>query len=91
MLRYLNITNLALIEQVQIEFKPGLNLLSGETGSGKSIIIDALGLLQGERGSADLIRGGAARAVIEGMFDVEGNDPLLEILREAGMEGLDEG
>jgi len=93
MLRYLNITNLALIEQVQIEFKPGLNLLSGETGSGKSIIIDALGLLQGERGSADLIRGGATRAVIEGMFDVEGNEPLLAILRETGMEGegLDEG
>lgn len=91
MLRYLNITNLALIEQVQIEFKPGLNLLSGETGSGKSIIIDALGLLQGERGSADLVRSGATRAVIEGMFDVEGNEPLLAILRETGMEGLDEG
>ncbi|MFZ4627357.1 MAG: DNA repair protein RecN [Blastocatellia bacterium] len=91
MLRYLNIINLALIEQVQIEFKPGLNLLSGETGSGKSIIIDALGLLQGERGTADLIRGGASRAVIEGMFDVEGNEPLLSILRQTGMEGLDEG
>ncbi|MGA1367798.1 MAG: DNA repair protein RecN [Blastocatellia bacterium] len=91
MLRYLSITNLALIEQVQIEFKPGLNLLSGETGSGKSIIIDALGLLQGERGSTDLIRSGASRAVIEGLFDLEGNEPLLAILRETGMEGLDEG
>jgi DNA repair protein RecN (Recombination protein N) len=47
MLKFININNLALIESLQIEFKPGLNLLSGETGSGKSIIIDALGLLQG--------------------------------------------
>jgi DNA repair protein RecN (Recombination protein N) len=91
MLKFLNVTNLALIEELRIEFRNGLNLLSGETGSGKSIIIDALGLLQGERSSADSIRTGATRAAVEGIFEIEGNGPLLTLLTEAGIEGLEEG
>lgn len=91
MLKLLNINNLALIDSLQLEFKPGLNLLSGETGSGKSIIIDALGLLQGARFSPDMLRTGAERAAVEGLFDLEGNEPLIELLTEAGIEGLDEG
>ena len=91
MLKFLSITNLAVIDTLQIEFKPGLNLLSGETGSGKSIIIDALGLLQGERASQEMIRTGADRASIEGLFDLEGNEPLIGLLSEAGIDDLDEG
>lgn len=91
MLKVISITNLALIDRLQIEFSPGLNLLSGETGSGKSIIIDALGLLQGGRASQEMVRTGADRAAVEGLFDLEGNEPLLSLLTEAGIEGLDEG
>jgi DNA repair protein RecN (Recombination protein N) len=86
MLRYLNIANLAVIDALQLEFRHGLNVLSGETGSGKSIIIDALGLLLGERGSVEMIRSGADRAFIEGVFEIDGNDPLIELLSETGIE-----
>ncbi|MFM8393379.1 MAG: DNA repair protein RecN [Acidobacteriota bacterium] len=91
MLKVISITNLALIDRLQIEFSSGLNLLSGETGSGKSIIIDALGLLQGGRASQEMIRSGAERAAVEGLFDLEGNEPLLNLLAAAGIEGLEEG
>ena len=91
MLRLLNIVNFAVIDRLQVEFKQGLNVLSGETGSGKSILIDALGLLLGDRSSPDLIRTGENRAFIEGVFDIEGNTPLEELLSEAGLEvGEDE-
>jgi DNA repair protein RecN (Recombination protein N) len=89
MLRLLNIVNFAVIDRLQVEFRPGLNLLSGETGSGKSIIIDALGLLLGERSSSDFIRTGEDRAFIEGVFDVEGNLPLIESLTESGIDVSD--
>lgn len=86
MLRLLNIVNFAVIDRLQVEFKQGLNVLSGETGSGKSILIDALGLLLGDRSSADLIRTGESRAFIEGVFEIEGNTPLEELLAEAGVD-----
>ena len=86
MLRYLNIANLAVIDALELEFREGLNVLSGETGSGKSIIIDALGLLLGERGTADMIRSGSDRAFIEGVFEIDGNDPLLELLSGVGID-----
>ncbi|MGH9847110.1 MAG: DNA repair protein RecN, partial [Blastocatellia bacterium] len=86
MLRLLNISNIALIDRLQVEFKPGLNVLSGETGSGKSIIIDALTLLLGERAPQDLVRSGEDRAFVEGVFDAEGNDPLQNLLAESGIE-----
>ena len=65
MLKFLNLANLAVINQLQIEFRQGLNVLSGETGSGKSIIVDALGLLLGERASQDMIWTGEMRAFVE--------------------------
>src|SRR5215510_9003288 len=86
MLRLLNIVNFAVIDRLQVEFKQGLNVLSGETGSGKSILIDALGLLLGDRSSPDFIRTGESRAFIEGVFDIEGNTPLEELLSEAGVD-----
>ncbi len=86
MLRLLNIVNFAVIDRLQVEFSPGLNVLSGETGSGKSIILDALGLLLGDRSSSDFIRSGEERAFVEGVFDVQANDPLLELLSNAGID-----
>ncbi len=90
MLRFLNISNLAVIDTLQVEFRPGLNVLSGETGSGKSIIIDALGLLLGERASPDLIRTGSERAFVEGVFETDKNRPLLELISQSGFDA-DEG
>jgi DNA repair protein RecN (Recombination protein N) len=86
MLRLLNIVNFAVIDRLKVEFRQGLNVLSGETGSGKSILLDALGLLLGDRSSADLIRTGENRAYVEGVFDIEGNTPLEELLGEAGVD-----
>ncbi|HKX31968.1 MAG TPA: DNA repair protein RecN [Blastocatellia bacterium] len=86
MLRLLNINNVAVIDSLQLELRNGLNVLSGETGSGKSIIIDALGLLLGERATSDLIRTGHDRAFVEGVFDIEANLPLIELLADSGIE-----
>ncbi|HTG88209.1 MAG TPA: AAA family ATPase, partial [Pyrinomonadaceae bacterium] len=77
MLQFLNISNIALIDELQVEFEPGLNLLTGETGSGKSIIVDALGVLIGGRFTSDLLKSGAERGSIEGLF-VVGPNPQLE-------------
>jgi DNA repair protein RecN (Recombination protein N) len=96
MLKFLNISNLAVIEQLDLEFQPGLNVLSGETGSGKSIIIDALGLLLGNRATPDFIRTGEARAFVEGVFTIDdngvngANGPLRAALEEAGIEVADD-
>jgi DNA repair protein RecN (Recombination protein N) len=78
MLKLLRINNIALISELEIELGPGLTLLTGETGAGKSILIDALGLLLGHRASADLIRSGEDRAVVEAVVEVEGAGSLLE-------------
>ncbi|HWQ35135.1 MAG TPA: DNA repair protein RecN [Blastocatellia bacterium] len=85
MLRYLNISNLAVVDRLQVEFRRGLNILSGETGSGKSIIMDAVGLLLGEKASADMIRTGESRAYVEGIFSAEGNSPLIDLLISSGV------
>src|SRR5438552_16169390 len=69
MLKLLKIKNIALIHGVELELGPGLTLLTGETGAGKSILIDALGLLLGSRASADLIRTGEDQAVVEGLVE----------------------
>ena len=71
MLSLLKIKNIALIDELQIEFARGLNLLTGETGSGKSIIVDSLGALTGERVSSDLIKEDKSQAQIEGLFTFE--------------------
>ncbi|MBU5636333.1 DNA repair protein RecN [Geomonas sp. Red69] len=86
MLRELQITNLAIIDKLHVEFSPGLNILTGETGAGKSIIIDAVNLILGGRGSADLIRSGAKEASVEALFDLSGRDSLLTALAAAGID-----
>ena len=83
MLQFLNISNIALIDDMQVEFDGGLNLLTGETGSGKSIIVDALGVLIGGRFTSELIKSGAERASIEGLFSVTSNPDLETILENA--------
>jgi DNA repair protein RecN (Recombination protein N) len=90
MLQFLNISNIALIDDMQVEFESGLNLLTGETGSGKSIIVDALGVLIGGRFTSELIKSGAERASIEGLFAVTSNPELELILENAGLGATNE-
>lgn len=89
MLRLLRIRNLALIRELEIEFGHGLNLLTGETGSGKSILVDALGLLLGARSSQEMIRSDCASAVLEGLFEIAEASSVAPVLREAGLEAQD--
>lgn len=90
MLSLLKIHNIALIDRLEIEFGGGLNLLTGETGSGKSIIVDSLGALTGNRVSSELIKEGESEARIEGLFAVPAGDALRVIFDESGIE-LDDG
>ena len=84
MLQQLSIKNIALIEELSIEFESGFNVLSGETGAGKSIIIDSLNLVLGERADKELVRSGMQKARVEGIFTV--NEDICELLEEAGIE-----
>jgi DNA repair protein RecN (Recombination protein N) len=86
MLTELRIRNFAIIESLSLPLARGFNVLSGETGAGKSIIVGALGLLLGERASADLIRTGADRATVEGVFDVTDRPEIATLLDERGID-----
>ena len=86
MLRFLRIRNLAVIESVDVEFEPGFNVLTGETGAGKSIVVEAVGLLLGARASADLVRTGESQATIEAIFEAPRN-PAKAGLHEAANAG----
>ena len=90
MLKSINIKNYALAEDIDVSFEGGLNIITGETGAGKSIIIDALGLLLGNRASKEIVRTGAARAVIEGIWDVENTEKLQPIFEQHALEFNDE-
>ncbi len=90
MLRFLRIRDFALIRQLAIEFGAGLNLLTGETGSGKSILVDALGLLLGARSSQEMVRSKCDSAVIEGLFELDSGGSVAPILIESGFEIEDE-
>src|ERR1035438_8875309 len=89
MLLLLVVENYAVVERLRVRFHPGLNLLTGETGSGKSIVVDALGLLLGGRASADMIRTGEPQARVAGIFDVRENGAVRKILEPAGLETED--
>jgi DNA repair protein RecN (Recombination protein N) len=89
----LRLENYAVIDNLVVEFGHGLNLLTGETGAGKSILIDALALLLGEKASTDVIRGGADRAVISAVFEADGTskNALTEILEANGLDDSEDG
>ena len=89
MLHQLVIRNFAIIDQLQVDWQPGLNVITGETGAGKSIIIDAVGALLGDRLGPEVVRSGADRALIEGVFSVDGQADLAAILEEYGLEPED--
>src|SRR6478609_6806004 len=86
MLLELVVENYAVVERLRIHFHAGLNLLTGETGSGKSIVVDALGLLLGGRASAEMVRTGEARARVAGIFDVKDHSGVRRLLEPAGLE-----
>src|SRR5438105_1486381 len=85
MLRFLRIRNLAVIAGLEVEFEPGFNVLTGETGAGKSILVEAVGLLLGARASADLVRTGEAQATIEAIFEADERE--LIVRRASGSRG----
>jgi len=90
MLRELSIQNLAIIERADIEFQPGLNVLTGETGAGKSLLVGALELVLGERARGDWIRTGSEEARVEALFDLPEIPEVLASLEEAGLAGGDD-
>ena len=90
MLKTLTVWNFALLEQVEIEFDAGLNILTGETGAGKSILIDALGAVLGHRLSGDVIRTGCEWSRVEAIFDIVGEEKLHAFLREQAIADEDD-
>ena len=86
MLRSLDIRNMLLIDRLELGFGPGLNVLTGETGAGKSILLDCMGFVLGWRGRADLVRQGAAQGGVTAVFDLPVNHPARDILADAGIE-----
>ncbi|MBD2869569.1 DNA repair protein RecN [Paenibacillus arenilitoris] len=90
MLRELSIRNLAVIEEVNVSFHNGFHVLTGETGAGKSILIDALSLVVGGRGSADMVRYGCDKAEMEAMFDLAAEHPVWQVLAKLGVNASPE-
>ncbi len=86
MLKSLEIKDYALIDHINVEFGKGLNIITGETGAGKSILIDAMSLLLGDRASMDVIRKGAQKSFVEGIFDVTNNKKVKSLLEENEIE-----
>lgn len=90
MLRSLDIRDVLIIDRLTLEFSPGLNVLTGETGAGKSILLDALGFVLGWRGRAELVRAGAAQGEVVAEFDLPAGHAARGVLTEAGIEAGDE-
>lgn len=90
MLLELSIKDFAIIEGLNVSFGPGLNIFTGETGAGKSIILDAISLILGDRASNDIIRANKDEAQVEALFDITGNKNLSGVLKEAGIEAAKE-
>ncbi|MDH4054817.1 MAG: AAA family ATPase, partial [Gammaproteobacteria bacterium] len=82
----LQVRDFAIVEKIDIEFEPGMTVLTGETGAGKSILVDALGLVLGERGSAQLVRDGAKRAEFAAEFDVSNLQGAIAWLNEQALD-----
>lgn len=90
MLRGLDISNMLIIDRLELLFQPGLNVLTGETGAGKSILLDSLGFVLGWRGRADLVRQGAAQGEVTAWFDLPADHPARAVMEEAGLPVDDE-
>jgi len=85
MLRGLSIRDILLIDQLDLTFQPGLNVLTGETGAGKSILLDSLGLVLGWRGRGDVVRAGAVQGEVIADFDLPADHPVFALLDQAGL------
>ncbi|HZK18357.1 MAG TPA: AAA family ATPase, partial [Clostridia bacterium] len=87
----LKINNIAIIEDMEMELTDGLNVLTGETGAGKSIILDALGLVLGNRGLGDFIRTGSDKAIVQAVFCIKGSEDIDEVLKTGGIPVDEDG
>ncbi len=87
MLRGLDISDMLIIDRLELAFQPGLNVLTGETGAGKSILLDSLGFVLGWRGRADLVRQGASQGEVTAWFDLPEGHAAHVVLEEAGLPG----
>lgn len=90
MLQELKVSQFAIIDHLHIEFQNGLNILSGETGSGKSVLLKSLALLMGEKASSDIIRSGSQQATVEGSFDIKKRADIKKALSELGIDTSDD-
>lgn len=90
MLLELKVKNFAIIDHLRLSFKAGLSILSGETGTGKSVLLKSLSLLMGEKAEADIVRAGVDEAVIEGLFDFSHRPDISAQLNEMGFETSDD-
>ena len=90
MLRALDIRDILIIDHLELAFQPGLNVLTGETGAGKSILLDSLGFVLGWRGRAELVRQGAAQGEVVAEFDLPAAHPARGVLQEAGLPDEDQ-
>ena len=90
MLKTFEVKDYALIEHIKVEFNTGLNIITGETGAGKSILVDAMSLLLGERASTEVVRKGTNKSVVEGIFEVTLNKKVKAILEENEIDFLPE-
>ncbi len=90
MLRSLDIRDILIIDRLELDFQPGLNVLTGETGAGKSILLDSLGFVLGWRGRAELVRTGAEQGEVTAVFDLRDGHPAHEVLAEGGFPETDE-
>lgn len=85
MLRYISVKNFAIIENIEVEFNAGMTALTGETGAGKSLLIDAIGLLLGDRATSNVVRTGESKAVVEGIFEIS-NPKVISLLNEYDLD-----
>ena len=90
MLRSLEIRDVLIIDRLALDLGPGLNVLTGETGAGKSILLDSLGFVLGWRGCADIVRQGADKGEVTAVFDLAPGHPARAVLDDAGIEVEDE-
>ena len=90
MLQSLHVHNFALLEDAHADFTPGFNVFTGETGAGKSILIDAFGMVLGGRASVDYVRSGTEGLWVQAVFDITNQEDIKNILREQGLEAEDD-